>query len=106
MLTSASVPPTTGNSPKSIQVAIVPIENPKNLAVIVRNACARAPIGPNSPDWKVGSLVTSSARELLETNRFKQVLEARKNCAPCFAGCTTPYSLLFRGSMKDLTKEA
>jgi sulfatase maturation enzyme AslB (radical SAM superfamily) len=64
------------------------------------------PIGPNSPDWKVGSLVTSSVRELLETNRFKQVLEARKNCAPCFAGCTTPYSLLFRGSMKDLTKEA
>src|SRR4030065_1208502 len=63
------------------------------------------PIGPNSPDWKVGSLVTSSAKELLETNRFREVLEARKNCAPCLAGCTTPYSLLFRSSMKDLTKE-
>jgi MoaA/NifB/PqqE/SkfB family radical SAM enzyme len=64
------------------------------------------PIGPNSPDWKVGSLVTTSARELLETNRFRQILEARKNCAPCLAGCTTPYSLLFRSSVKDLTKEA
>jgi MoaA/NifB/PqqE/SkfB family radical SAM enzyme len=64
------------------------------------------PIGPNSEDWKVGSLVASSAMDLLRTSRFQRVLEARKNCTPCFAGCTTPYSLLFRGSTKDLTKEA
>lgn len=64
------------------------------------------PIGPNSEDWKVGSLVASSATDLLRTSRFQRVLEARKNCTPCFAGCTTPYSLLFRGSAKDLTKEA
>jgi sulfatase maturation enzyme AslB (radical SAM superfamily) len=64
------------------------------------------PIGPNSPDWQVGSLVTSSMKELVSTSRFRQVLEARKHCMPCLAGCTTPYSLLFRGSAKDLTKEA
>lgn len=64
------------------------------------------PIGPDSPDWEVGSLVTSSMTELLSTSRFQQVLEARKYCAPCLAGCTTPYSLLFRASTKDLAKEA
>jgi MoaA/NifB/PqqE/SkfB family radical SAM enzyme len=63
------------------------------------------PIGPNSPDWQVGSLVTSSIKELVSTSRFHQVLEARKHCTPCLAGCTTPYSLFFRGSAKDLTKE-
>jgi MoaA/NifB/PqqE/SkfB family radical SAM enzyme len=64
------------------------------------------PIGPNSPDWKVGSLVTSSMTELVSTDRFRQVLDARKYCTPCLAGCTTPYSLLFRCSVKDLPKEA
>lgn len=64
------------------------------------------PIGPDSPDWKVGSLVTSSMTELLGGRRFNQVLEARKNCASCLAGCTTPYSLLFNSSVKDLAKEA
>lgn len=64
------------------------------------------PIAPDSPDWKVGSLVTSSMTELLSTTRFQQVMEARKNCKACLAGCTTPYSLLFRGSAKDLAKEA
>jgi MoaA/NifB/PqqE/SkfB family radical SAM enzyme len=64
------------------------------------------PIGPDSPDWKVGSLVTSSLTELVSTDRFRQVLEARKFCKPCLAGCTTPYSLLFRCSFKDLVKEA
>jgi len=64
------------------------------------------PIGPDSPDWKVGSLVTSSLAELLGSDHFHQVLEARKRCKPCLAGCTTPYSLLFRGSATDLMKEA
>jgi len=64
------------------------------------------PIGPDSPDWKVGSLSTSSMKELVSSSRFRQVLEARRHCASCLAGCTTPYSLLFRGSVKDLTKEA
>lgn len=64
------------------------------------------PIGPNTPEWQVGSLVTSSMTELMNTSRFRQVLEARKHCSPCLAGCTTPYSLLFRGSTKDLTSEA
>jgi hypothetical protein len=45
-------------------------------------------------------------KELVSTSRFRQVLEARKHCTPCLAGCTTPYSLFFRGSAKDLTKEA
>jgi hypothetical protein len=44
--------------------------------------------------------------ELVNSSRFRQVLEARKECTPCLAGCTTPYSLLFRGSAKDLAKEA
>lgn len=64
------------------------------------------PIGPNIPDWQIGSLVTSSMAELVNSSRFHQVLEARKQCTPCLAGCTTPYSLLFRGSAKDLAKEA
>lgn len=64
------------------------------------------PIVPNSSEWKIGSLVTSSMAELLGTSRFQQVLEARKNCKSCLAGCTTPYSLLFRGSAPDLVKEA
>jgi len=64
------------------------------------------PIGPNSPDWQIGSLVTSSLTELMGTGRFRQVLEARKHCTPCLAGCTTPYSLLFRGSAKNLAEEA
>jgi MoaA/NifB/PqqE/SkfB family radical SAM enzyme len=64
------------------------------------------PIGPDSPDWKVGSLVTSSMTELLRTSRFREVLQAREHCTPCLAGCTTPYSLLFRSSVKDLAKEA
>lgn len=64
------------------------------------------PIGPNTPEWQVGSLVTSSMTELVNTPHFHQVLEARKHCTPCLAGCTTPYSLLFRGSAKDLTTEA
>jgi MoaA/NifB/PqqE/SkfB family radical SAM enzyme len=64
------------------------------------------PIGPNSPDWQIGSLVTCSMTELVSTNRFRRVLEARKHCTPCLAGCTTPYSLLFRGSVKDLAEEA
>lgn len=64
------------------------------------------PIGPDSPGWKVGSLVASSMKELLESSRFREVLEARKHCKPCLAGCTTPYSLLFRGSPRDLMKEA
>lgn len=64
------------------------------------------PIGPDSPDWKVGSLVTSSITELLGSSRFREVLEARKHCKPCLAGCTTPYSLLFRSSARNLMKEA
>jgi MoaA/NifB/PqqE/SkfB family radical SAM enzyme len=64
------------------------------------------PIGPDSSEWKVGSLVDSSMVELLESSRFRQALEARKHCKPCLAGCTTPYSLLFRASAKDLMKEA
>lgn len=64
------------------------------------------PIGPNTAEWQVGSLVTRSMTELVDTPRFRQVLEARKHCTPCLAGCTTPYSLLFRGSTKDLTDEA
>lgn len=64
------------------------------------------PIGPDSPDWQVGSLIDRSMSELMNTSRFRQVLEARKDCTPCLAGCTTPYSLLFRGSTKELTAEA
>jgi hypothetical protein len=45
-------------------------------------------------------------KERVSAGRFRQVLEARKRCTPCLAGCTTPYSLLFRGSAKDLVKEA
>jgi MoaA/NifB/PqqE/SkfB family radical SAM enzyme len=64
------------------------------------------PIGPDSPEWKVGSLVTSSITELLGSSRFREALEARKHCKPCLAGCTTPYSLLFRSSPGNLMKEA
>jgi len=64
------------------------------------------PIGPDSPDWKVGSLSTSSMKELVGSNRFRQVLGNRRYCTSCLAGCTTPYSLLFRSSVKNLTKEA
>jgi MoaA/NifB/PqqE/SkfB family radical SAM enzyme len=64
------------------------------------------PIAPSSPEWNVGSLVTSSMTELMETTRFRELLEYRKNCKSCLAGCTTPYSLLFRGSAPDLAKEA
>jgi len=64
------------------------------------------PIGPNSPDWQIGSLVTCSMTELVNTSRFCQVLEARKHCTPCLAGCTTPYSLLFRDSARDFAREA
>jgi MoaA/NifB/PqqE/SkfB family radical SAM enzyme len=64
------------------------------------------PILPNSPEWQIGSLMTSSMKELVSTNRFRQIMRARERCAPCLAGCTTPYSLLFRNAPKDLTKEA
>jgi MoaA/NifB/PqqE/SkfB family radical SAM enzyme len=64
------------------------------------------PIGPNAPDWMVGSLLTSSMTELASPSSLHPVLEARKHCKACFAGCTTPYSLLFRGSAKDLLNEA
>jgi hypothetical protein len=63
------------------------------------------PIAPNSPDWEVGSLVTSSMAELVGGSRFREVREAKKHCTPCSAGCTTPYSLLFRGSFLDLGDE-
>jgi MoaA/NifB/PqqE/SkfB family radical SAM enzyme len=76
------------------------------LGVSPRGELRICPIGPNSPDWKIGSLLTSSLTELMNTSRFHQVLEARKHCTPCLAGCTTPYSLLFRGSVKDLAEEA
>jgi MoaA/NifB/PqqE/SkfB family radical SAM enzyme len=64
------------------------------------------PIGPDSPDWQIGSLIDRSMAELMSTRRFRQVLSARKDCTPCLAGCTTPYSLLFKGSAKELTEEA
>lgn len=64
------------------------------------------PIGPNTKEWQVGSLATSSMTELVSNPRFRQVLEARRNCTPCLAGCTTPYSLLFRGSAKTFAEEA
>jgi MoaA/NifB/PqqE/SkfB family radical SAM enzyme len=64
------------------------------------------PIGPDSPDWKIGSLLDRSMAELMSTSRFRQILNARKDCTPCLAGCTTPYSLLFRGSAKEMTAEA
>jgi MoaA/NifB/PqqE/SkfB family radical SAM enzyme len=63
------------------------------------------PIGPASPDWQVGSLLDRSMVELMKTDRFRRVLDARKNCTPCLAGCTTPYSLVLRGSTKQLTEE-
>jgi hypothetical protein len=64
------------------------------------------PIGPPSPEWKIGSLIDSSMNELMSSSRFRQVLDARKSCTPCLAGCTTPYSLLFNGSARQLTEEA
>lgn len=64
------------------------------------------PIGPASPDWLIGSLVDRSMTELIDSSRFHEVLNARKDCTPCLAGCTTPYSLLFRGSARELAREA
>ena len=76
------------------------------LGVSPTGALRICPIGPDSPDWNIGSLLNSSMTELLCSSRFRKVLENRRRCKPCLAGCTTPYSLLFRASVKDLMKEA
>ena len=75
------------------------------LGISPRGELRICPIGPASPDWQVGSLLGRSMVELVKTDRFRQVLDARKNCTPCLAGCTTPYSLVFGGSTKKLTEE-
>lgn len=64
------------------------------------------PIVPNSQEWIVGSLLKSSGKELLESERFSDLLKARCLCEPCLAGCTTPYSLLARDSPLGIAKEA
>ena len=64
------------------------------------------PCVSDKPPWKIGSLLDKSMKELLDSDQFYSALEVIKSCRPCLAGCTTPLSLLFRGSVVHQAKEA
>lgn len=61
-------------------------------------------VSPSSK-WRIGSLLNSSAEELLRSRCFEGVLKSTKDCKPCLLGCTVSHSLLFRSSFVGLLKE-